>query len=48
MTLVKININGEIINARMFKTLRAAERFMLKNINSKIVFSRAHEYYVSV
>ena len=48
MTKVKMNINGEIINARMFKTLQAAQRFISKNASSKIVFYRAHEYYVSI
>jgi hypothetical protein len=38
-------IDGLKVEARLFKTLDAAERYM-KKTNLKLIFFRAHEYYV--
>jgi len=45
MKTVKMNINGEIKEAKMFKTLKAAENY-IKKYNVEMLYFRAHEYYV--
>jgi len=42
-----ININGTKINVKKFATLNAAKNHIAKK-GGELVFSRAHEYYVSV
>jgi len=43
-----LNINGQLIETKRFKTLKAAENFMSKVIGRTIVFFRSSEYYVSI
>lgn len=40
-------IAGQQIEAMKFSTRQAAERFIAKSDNRKLVYFRAHEYYVS-
>ena len=42
----KLNIKGEIINAKLFKKRQSAENYIAKH-GGKIVFFRAGEYYVA-
>ena len=44
---VKLNINGQIIDAKCFMTRKAAGNFMARNRGYSIVFFKAGEYYVS-
>ena len=41
-------INGEIIETKMIKTLKAAENFISKKENREMVFFRSHEYFVTI
>jgi hypothetical protein len=43
-----LNINGELIETRKFKTLNAANNFIKKGENREVIFFRAHEYYVNI
>jgi hypothetical protein len=42
-----ISINGQQIAAMVFKTSKAAEKYMSKNANSKVLFIKAGQYIVS-
>ena len=41
-------INGEIIETKMFKTLKAAENFISKKENRQMLYFRSYEYYVTI
>ena len=43
-----LNINGQLIEARLFKTRQAADNFISKKIGREVLYGRAHEYYVSI
>lgn len=43
-----LNINGQLIEAKRFSTLKAATNFMNKVEGRLIVFSKAHQYFVSI
>jgi hypothetical protein len=43
----QIRINGEIKEARVFKTKQAADNFMQKDNSRTMLYFRAHEYFVS-
>ncbi len=42
-----VNINGEKIQAKLFKTCEARDRYMAKNPQSRVLFTKAHYYLVS-
>jgi hypothetical protein len=41
-------IKSVAIEVKLFKTRKAAENFIKKADNRKMVYFRAHEYYVSI
>ena len=42
-----LKIDGQLIEAKMFRTLIAATNYINKN-GGEMVYFRAHEYYVSI
>ncbi len=48
MTTVTMNIKGNKIETKKFKTLKAANNFIKKANNREVVYFRAHEYYVNI
>jgi hypothetical protein len=43
-----LKINGETIKTKLFKTRQAAENFINKKEGRKLVYFKAHEYFVSI
>ena len=41
-----IKTDGTIKEARLFKTLKAAQNFIGKHPDCRILYFRSHEYYV--
>ena len=48
MTTVTMNIKGQTIETKKFKTFKAANNFIKKANNRELVYFRAHEYYVNI
>ena len=48
MKTVTMNIKGQTIETKKFKTLKAANNFIKKANNREVVYFRAHEYYVNI
>lgn len=47
-TNYKLVIDGQIIEAKRFTTLSAAQNFISKKDGRKVVFFKAYEYYVNI
>ena len=45
--ICKVKINGIIHDAKLFRTLTAANNFIAKNENKEIIFDCSHHYYVA-
>lgn len=43
-----VNINGQLIETRLFKTRQAAQNFQDKGSNRQLVFMKAGQYFVSI
>ena len=43
-----LNINGQMIEVKIFKTLKAAQNYISKNKNSEILISMSHKYVVNI
>ena len=48
MKNVTMNIKGQTIETKQFKTLKAANNFIKKGENREVVYFRAHEYFVNI
>ena len=47
MKEIKMVVNGVEINAVMFKTRKAAEKYRKNNMKSEYIFIKSGQYYVS-
>lgn len=43
-----LKINGQLIEAKKFSTLKAANNFKCKSQNREILFSKSGQYYVNI
>ena len=48
MKTITLKIKGETIETKLFKTRQAAENFINKKEGRKLVFFKAHKYFVNI
>lgn len=43
-----LKINDNLIECMRFSTVDGAKKYILKKVGRKLIFCRAHEYYVNI